>query len=876
MIILESVPRAYARVDSGFDVTFVNHATERLFRKSRAELLGAPLWEMYPAESRSPLEAGLRRAMAERTRITIDGLQLPRRAEHSVIAVPDANGGLVVRFVVDTEGKLEAALRKSEEKFCKAFQSSPVAMCIVDIDSNARFLEVNEAFARTTGYSRDELIGHTSTELGLYYDPRVLAQSRQQLLEKGGYRNLEVRFRKKNGDVIIGLISAESIEIDKAFCAIAVAVDVTEERRAQQALRDSEELYRRLFEVESDALLLVDRDSGQLLACNLAAICLYGYSREGLLSKNRVDLSAEPELTVQTTTNLPQNFTPLRWHKKKDGSVFPVEISNCYFDLKGRAVFLSAIRDISDRRLMEIALQKSEEKFHKAFQSNPAAIAISDLTGRKYVDVNGTFQELTGYAREEVIGRSWDELSLWADPRQRDVSFRKLMHEGRLLNREFQYRKKDGTIRTGLVSAELIEIEGRVYAITATIDVTERVRLQSRLQQAEKLESVGRLAGGVAHDFNNLLTIINGYSDSILKASRPSDSIHQYAQEIEKAGMRAAGLTKQLLAFSRKQVTRPRPLDLNVVVSDSERMLRRLIGEDIRLTASLDPRLGQVMADADQMHQVVVNLVVNARDAMPDGGDLNITTSNIDLSSDAVTSLPEAVPGRYVMLAITDSGVGISDETLPNIFEPFFTTKEQGDGTGLGLATVYGIVRQSGGWIEVSSVLGQGSRFCIYLPRIVAGTAEDQPVPAAAAEIRGEETILLVEDQEEVRKYVATILRSYGYQVLESSGAAEASLIAQEHPHDIHILLTDVIMPGMNGKELADRIRRLRPKLKVIFMSGYPADMIARRGVLEQDVAYLPKPFTPNGLAAKIREVLSGPCRSGSEGHVRRRSRTET
>jgi two-component system, cell cycle sensor histidine kinase and response regulator CckA len=861
LIILDAVPEAYARVDSEFRFTFLNHAAERLFGTSRAGLSGRTLWSVCPAGAGTPLEAGFRRAMTERTTVTFDNSCESCGDWHAVTAIPDSNGGLVVRFADDTECKLKDALRQSEEKFSKAFHSNPVPMCIVDVDRNGYFLEINDAFEGITGYRRDEVIGHTSTELGIYCDPRDLLESRRRILTDGSYRNLEIRFRKKNGDVIVGLVSAEPIEINGAFCAISVAIDVTEQRQTESALRESEDLYRQLFEVESDALLLVDQESGQLLAANAAAVRMYGYKREELLSMNRTDISAEPQETVRATRNL-QPFIPLRWHKKRDGAVFPVEIAGCYFDMKGKSVFVSAIRDITDRRLMEDALKKSEEKFSRAFQSNPAAIAISDLTTRTYLDVNDTFLELTGYRRDEVVGRTWEDLSIWVDRRSRDESFVELKETGRLRNREFQFRRKNGNSGTGLVCTELIEIDGRSCAITSTIDITERLQLESMLLQSQKLESVGRLAGGVAHDFNNLLTLINGYSDFILKATPPSEPVYLHAQEIQKAGMRAAGLTSQLLAFSRKQVIEPRPLMVNIVVKDAQRMLKRIIGEDIQLTTALDPMLGPVMADPDQIHQVIMNLVVNARDAMPDGGRLKIAAHNIDVEESAAGAHPDAVPGRYVMIAVTDSGTGMDEDTLQKVFEPFFTTKERGSGTGLGLSTAYGIVRQSGGWIEVSSKPGQGSEFRVYLPRIDACAVPDQPASAAPQVMLGSETLLLVEDNQEVRRYAATVLTSCGYRVLEAKDGAAASIIAQEYAGEIDLLLTDVILPGINGRELADRIRLSRPKIKVLFMSGYTADVIARRGVLEQDVAYIPKPVSPHSLASKVRQVLSDDSQS--------------
>jgi PAS domain S-box-containing protein len=348
-------------------------------------------------------------------------------------------------------------------------------------------------------------------------------------------------------------------------------------------------------------------------------------------------------------------------------------------------------------------LRKSEEKFSKAFHLNPAAIVIADLSSKSYLDVNETFERITGYRRDEVVGRPWPEVRLFADPKERDTALNQLMKEGSILNFDFKFRKKSGEVSTGLLSAELIEIGGHQCAITASIDITERLRLETQLRQAHKLEGFGRLAGGVAHDFNNLLTVINGYSDFVLTRLLVGDPLYPPVQEINKAGQRAASLTRQLLAFSRRQVIKPRPLDLNGIVNEAQQMFQRLIGEDIELAISLDPFLGPIMADPDQIQQVIMNLVVNARDAIPDGGRLEVTTKNVDLDESSVGAHPDAVLGHYVVMTVTDTGIGMSEETMQRIFDPFFTTKAEGKGTGLGLTTVYGIVRQSGGWIEVST-----------------------------------------------------------------------------------------------------------------------------------------------------------------------------
>jgi len=366
---------------------------------------------------------------------------------------------------------------------------------------------------------------------------------------------------------------------------------------------------------------------------------------------------------------------------------------------------------------------------------------------------------------------------------------------------------------------------------------------------------VGRLAGGVAHDFNNLLTVINGYADFLLAGLEPDNPMRASAGEIRAAGDRAASLTKQLLAFSRKQVIEPKVTDLNQEIRGSEGMLQRLIGEDILLTTRLDSALGLTLADAEQLQQVIMNLVVNARDAMKNGGRIDITTRNLEVSDDGAAH-PDAKPGQYVMLTVADNGTGMDENTRQHIFEPFFTTKGPDKGTGLGLSTVYGIVRQSGGWIDITTEVGMGSSFNICLPRIDSPERARRDGPPAGEWRSSGETILVVEDQEAVRRLTTSLLREYGYQLLEASDGTDALRIAKEYGGEIDLVLTDVVLPGINGKELSERLQELRPGLKVLFTSGYTADAIGDRGILAEGLAYIPKPFSGGEMAAKIRDVL--------------------
>jgi nitrogen-specific signal transduction histidine kinase len=396
--------------------------------------------------------------------------------------------------------------------------------------------------------------------------------------------------------------------------------------------------------------------------------------------------------------------------------------------------------------------------------------------------------------------------------------------------------------------------------VGVTLDISERKRLEDQYRQAQKLESVGRLAGGVAHDFNNLLTVINGYSDMVLGDLSAGDPVHDSVTEIRIAGERAAALSRQLLVLSRKQVIRPKDVNLNDIIVEVERMLGRVIGEDIRLESVLSPCLGSVLADSGQLHQVLMNLAINARDAMPGGGTLRIETRNVDLDDHFAEQHAYMKPGEYVQLQVSDTGCGMTKAVMSHLFEPFFTTKKVGVGTGLGLATVYGIVQQSGGSILVDSEPGKGARFTMFLPRIDAGVkVACEPAPSP---LGGTETILVVEDQQQLRKMVGHVLRGFGYKVLEAADPEEALLQSEAYADPIHLLLTDVVMPGMAGPELADRIKPSRPAMEVVFMSGYSEGVRLDHQALQSSGGYLAKPFSPEDLALKLREVF-GPQSMG-------------
>ena len=512
-----------------------------------------------------------------------------------------------------------------------------------------------------------------------------------------------------------------------------------------------------------------------------------------------------------------------------------------------------------ERKRAEEQLRLSEERFSKAFNFTPLSMSLTSWSDLRIIDVNNSFLVLNGYERHEVIGRTATELNLWADSVEENQFLETLRVKHSVRDQEIKVPGKDGSLRAYVISGEIINLHGEACILAVTRDITEHRALEEKLRQAQKMESIGQLAGGVAHDFNNLLTAILGYSDISLRRLGIQHPVSRNIEEIHKAGTRAAGLTRQLLAFSRKQILQPRLLDLNTLVVEIDKMLQRLIGEDIDLVSILKPDLGQIKADPGQIEQVLLNLVVNARDAMPRGGKITIETANAELEQSYARSHASVVAGSYVLLAISDTGTGIAQLIQERIFEPFFTTKEVGKGTGLGLSTAYGIVKQSGGYIWVYSEVGKGTTFKVYLPRV--DQADDsESVGVMQPELpRGHETVLIVEDEDQLRNMAQKVLEDTGYSVMTAANGEEALSICQDFHGPVDLVIIDVVMPSMSGTELAKRIVPVRPQAKVLYMSGYTDDSIVRHGILEHNVFFLQKPFTLISLTQKVREVLDQP-----------------
>ena len=646
---------------------------------------------------------------------------------------------------------------------------------------------------------------------------------------------------------------------------VAVYDDVTERKQSEQALAGSEALLREVINGMDHAIAIYEAvDDGEdfvFVTMNKFAEGITHYRIDEVIGE-RVSVLFPGEPSVGLISKLAEAWRtgatltiPLRQYEDERITQW---VENTIFKLPSGKV-VAVFQDTSEQRMAEQAQRASEEELRGYIENAPDSIVFVDESGR-CIDVNSATIELTGYSRAELLARSIGDM-VPADARAlARAHFDQAQNEG-LAAGEISILRKDGERRTWNVKAVRLT-EGRLMAFAT--DISEQLRqrdkvreLEEQAHQSQKLETVGRLAGGIAHDFNNLLTVINSYATFVAEDLDEGDPMRADVEQIREAGDRAAALTRQLLAFSRKQILAPRILDLNQVVGDLTQMMSRLLGEDIDFVTRLAADLGQVRADPSQVEQVLMNLAVNARDAMADGGKLTVETANIDLDEAYLSAHPDATQGSHVLLAVSDTGPGMSDEIKSRIFEPFFTTKGRGDGTGLGLATVYGIVKQSGGAIRVHSELGHGATFKVYLPRVVGERSEVVEV-SDAGDLGGTETILVVEDEPAVRLLARRILESSGYRVLAAANGGEALLLCEQRVGAIGLVLTDVVMPQMSGRALVDRLSEICPGLTVLFMSGYTDNAIVHHGVLDEGTHFIAKPFTARALLEKVRLVLDG------------------
>ena len=638
-------------------------------------------------------------------------------------------------------------------------------------------------------------------------------------------------------------------------------------RRVEEVLRESEALFRNLFEHHAAVQLIIDPDTGRIIDANDAAVEFYGWTREQLQQMSIQDINTLTPEEIKQEMEKARTNEQIQFdfqHRLANGSIRDVEVFSSKIQVRGKDLLYSVIHDVTARKQAEKALRESENSFSQLFESAPVPMAyVSDVEGYKGTTWNEAWYRTFGYAREQADGRSGNDIGLWVDPSDRSRFIELANRQNFVADFETLLRRRDGAVRDCSLFGRFIDKADHRLLMAVYLDITDRKRveeerekLQAQLNQAQKMESVGRLAGGVAHDFNNMLGAILGYTELGLLGVSPADPIHGTLKDIQKAALRSADLTRQLLAFARKQTVTPKVLDLNETLEGMLKMLRRLIGEDIDLVWLPGKNLGRVRMDPSQIEQLLANLCVNARDAIHDTGKITVETGAVTFDETYCAAHVGSVPGEYVLLAVSDNGCGMDAETLSHLFEPFFTTKAVGKGTGLGLATLYGIVKQNNGFIDLFSEPGQGTTFKIYLPRHATGAGRTTKMNVAPPAERGQETILLVEDEPMILDIATTMLDRQGYTVMAAATPGEAIRLAREHAGEIHLLMTDVVMPEMNGRDLAKNLLSLYPNLKRLFMSGYTADVIAHHGVLDEGVQFIQKPFSVKTLAVKIREVL--------------------
>jgi len=748
----------------------------------------------------------------------------------------------------------EVAERKKAEEALRALSSRQEALLsaipdiVMEVDSNKIYTWANQSGIEFFG---EEVIGN---EAAFYFEGEQNTYNQAQPLFNGSGNVIYIESWQRRKDREKRLLAWWSTVLKDTHGNVAGAIssarDITEQILTEDALRESEEKYRHLFEMESDAIFLIRNGDGQIIEVNTAAARLYGFSREELLRMKNTDLSAEPDKTRKATLKQKREV-PTRYHKKKEGTVFSVEITATHFTWRGEEVHIASIRDITERKQAEEALRENESKFRSLFELSPQAIALTAIKNGKLIDVNNKFCELTKYAKNEVLGKTTTELGFYSE-QNRNKFINELQKSGGVHGLGMDFRAKDGSILHALMFAIIIQISGETFILTIFLDVTGQKKLEAQLQHAQRMEAIGTLAGGIAHDFNNLMMGMLGNISLMLFDTEPSYRHYDKLKNIEKLIENGSKLTNQILGYARRGKYEIKPTILNHIVKESSETFGRT-RKEITIHRELADDLFATEVDESQIQQVLMNLYVNSANAMPGGGDLILKTMNV--SHQKMRDKPYKVKsGNYVMLKVTDNGTGMDKKTTERIFEPFFTTKEMGRGTGLGLASAYGIIKGHGGYVDVDSKEGLGTSFYIYLP------ASDKAIPKTFDTynhiMESSGTILLVDDEAIIVDVGAQMLKKIGYTVLKAQSGKEAIELYRENIDKIDLVILDMIMPYIGGGEAYEKIKEINPKAKVLLSSGYSVDGKATE-ILERGCnGFIQKPFNIGVLSQKIMEIL--------------------
>ncbi len=839
---------------------------------SREELLSLRIFDIDPKIDpslyRDYLMQELRKTGSlsqETLHLRKDGTTFPVEINLSYVKLDRDYLVTIARDITERK-RAEEALKESEEKFKTVAEQSPN---MIFINSKGKVIYANKLAEEIMGFKRDEFYSPDFDFLSLIAPEYIqLVNSKyKDHMEGKEVDPYEYSLITREGKRIDVVINTKLIDYDGQSAILGIVTDITDRKRAEETIRESEKKYRTILESIEEGYYETDIQ-GNFTFFNDSMRKILGYTRDELIRMNYRDfLSPETGKNVYKIFNkIYQTGQPARILDyefiKKDGSKISIEASASLIrDSKDKPVgFRGIIRDVTEGKKIETELIRTKNFLQNIFDSSAECITTTDLHGNM-IYVSPRVKDILGYDHKKLIGKKVH--SLYSNGKEdAKVIMKTITEKAELRNHEMKLARKDGSLVDINLSASLLKNEKGETIGTLGIysDVTEKKRLDVQLQQARKMEAIGTLAGGIAHDFNNILTSIIGNAELMLINSDNDEYLREGIEEIKIAGERAASLTRQLLAFSRKQMIQPKILDLNALLAGIKNMLVRLIGENIEILVIPESGLWQIKIDPGQMEQVIMNLAVNARDAMPNGGKLIIQTANMYLDEDYFDRqriTVEEQPGSYVMMAVSDTGSGIDKKTQEHIFEPFYSTKEKGKGTGLGLSTVYGIVKQNKGFVWVYSEAGQGTTFKIYLPSAKEVVKTEERAQTPVKDLGGSETILVVEDNVSILNLAQRALNKYGYKVLTANSGEDALRICREYKGPIDLLLTDVVMPTMSGKETAERLQPLYPQMKVIYMSGYTDDAIVHLGVLEPGLNFLEKPFSPEVLAVKVREVLN-------------------
>jgi len=861
-----------------FQFTFVSRQAERLLGYPVAHWFEPAFWvdHVHPDDRTWAKDFCLRATGAKRDHdfeyrmVAADGRTVWLRDIVSVVVEGDEAVRLRGIMVDITDRKrAEEELRAGEERFRQLAETIEDVFWITD-PAKTRMLYVSPAYERIWGRSCQSLYDEPRSWLEtIHRDDRERVLQAALTTQASGVYDAEYRIVRPDGterwirDRAYPVPSASG----RVERVVGVARDITEQKRTEEALAAKEIESRSLAESSPGLMgtFYLRPDGSMCMPYTSSRLWdLFALRSEDVVEDASPLLArTHPDDVLRVSESIAESARSLTpWHLEyrvlhpTRGEIWLEGSTNPKPHPDGGVVWYGFVHDITDRKRAERALTESHSLLNAVVEGTSDAVFVKDLEGR-YLMINSAGARFLGKTVEEVIGR--DDTQLFTPDDARDIMERdrQVLASGGTHTLEETATAAGATRTFQATKGAYRDAQGKVVGLIGIArDVTEMKHLEAQFLQAQKMEAIGRLAGGVAHDFNNLLTVINGYGDLVFNRLAADDPSRELLAQMMRSGERAASLTGQLLAFSRQQVLHPRVVSLNVLLGELHKLLRPLIGEDIDLALVPDPALGLAKADPGQFEQAIINLAVNARDAMPQGGRLIIETHNAELDEGYAEQHPEVRPGRYVLVAVTDSGQGVDEATRTRIFEPFFTTKQPGKGTGLGLAMVYGFVKQSGGHIEVYSELGHGTTLKVYLPRAEDATPSVESARAPLEKPRGTETVLLVEDEDAVRALSRLVLQSSGYTVLEARDGQEAVWVAQQHQGPIHILVTDLVMPRMSGRQLADLLAKTMPRMRILFMSGYTDEAMLRHGVLEASVAFLQKPFTPGGLARKVREVL--------------------